>query len=86
MRDGKPAAHEHTGFSLPRTPMVYLVGIVALFSMVPEGAVLDWAAVYLRQEMGTDLATAGFAFAGFSGARWLRCAFSATACATVSAR
>jgi predicted MFS family arabinose efflux permease len=66
--DGKPAAHEHTAFSLPRTPMVYLVGIVALFSMIPEGAVLDWAAVYLRQEMGTDLATAGFAYAGFAGA------------------
>ena len=66
--DEKPAAHEHTAFSLPRTPMVYLVGIVALFSMIPEGAVLDWAAVYLRQEMGTSLATAGFAYAGFAGA------------------
>ena len=36
--------------------------------MIPEGAVLDWAALYLRQEMGTDLATAGFAYAGFAGA------------------
>ena len=48
--------------------LVYLVGLMALFSMIPEGAVLDWAALYLRQELGTDLATAGFAFAGFSGA------------------
>ena len=36
--------------------------------MIPEGAVLDWAALYLQQELGTDLAIAGFAFAGFSGA------------------
>jgi fucose permease len=36
--------------------------------MIPEGAVLDWAALYLKQERGADLATAGFAFALFSGA------------------
>lgn len=66
--EDRPAAHEkHNSFSLPRTPLVYLVGLIALFSMIPEGAVLDWAALYLRQELGTDLATAGFAFAGFSG-------------------
>lgn len=52
---------------LPRNPIVYLVGLVALFSMIPEGAVLDWAALYLRQERGADIATAGFAFAAFSG-------------------
>ena len=57
-----------TQFTLPRTATVYLVGLIALFSMIPEGAVLDWAALYLRQELGTDLATAGFAFAGFSAA------------------
>jgi MFS family permease len=60
--------HEHTKFALPRTATVYLVGLIALSTMVPEGAVLDWAALYLKQELGTDLATAGFAFAGFSGA------------------
>ena len=65
----RPAAHsEHAKFALPRTATVYLVGLIALFSMIPEGAVLDWAALYLRQELGTDLATAGFAFAGFSAA------------------
>jgi hypothetical protein len=25
---------------------------MALFSMVPEGAVLDWAAIYLGKELG----------------------------------
>ena len=66
--DDHPVAHEHHKFTLPRTPGVYLVGIIALFCMVPEGAVLDWAALYLQQELGTNLATAGFAFACFAGA------------------
>lgn len=67
--EGKTAAHEqHAAFHFPRSPGVYLVGVLALFCMVPEGAVLDWAALYMRQELGTSLATAGFAFAGFSGA------------------
>ena len=65
--DDHPVAHEHRKFSLPRSPGIYLVGVMALFSMIPEGAVLDWAALYLRQEHGTDIATAGFAFAAFAG-------------------
>ncbi|WP_395449522.1 MFS transporter [Aminobacter sp. UC22_36] len=65
--EDKPVAHEHRHFRLPRLPTIYLVGIMALFSMIPEGAVLDWAALYLKQELGADIATAGFAFAAFSG-------------------
>ena len=53
---------------LPRNPLVYLTGLIALFSMVPEGAVLDWGALYLRTELGADIATAGFAFSFFAGA------------------
>lgn len=66
--DDAPVAEEHRKFSLPRNPGIYLVGLMALLSMNSEGAVLDWAALYLRQELGTDIATAGFAFAAFSGA------------------
>jgi len=58
---------EHRKFSLPRNPAIYLVGLMALFSMIPEGSVLDWAALYLKQELGADIATAGFAFACFAG-------------------
>src|SRR5690606_6362189 len=65
--EDKPAAEAHRPFSLPKNATIYLVGLMALLSMVPEGAVLDWAALYLRQELGADLATAGFAFAAFSG-------------------
>jgi fucose permease len=53
---------------LPRDPAIWVLGILALFSMVPEGAVLDWAALYLGQELGADVARSGLAFAFFSGA------------------
>jgi len=62
----RPESQAPHRFSLPRNPVVYLVGLIALFSMIPEGAVLDWAAIYLREERGADLATAGLGFAAFS--------------------
>ncbi|WP_040853717.1 MFS transporter [Phyllobacterium sp. YR531] len=65
--EDKPVVHEKQKLSFPTNPLIYLIGIMALFSMVPEGSVLDWAALYLKQERGADIATAGFAFAAFSG-------------------
>ena len=62
-----PVAPTQRRLALPANPAIYLVGLVALFAMIPEGAVLDWAALYLRQELGSGLAVAGFAFAAFSG-------------------
>ena len=53
---------------IPTDPAIWLLGVLALFSMVPEGAVLDWAALYLQQELGSDVARSGLAFAFFSGA------------------
>jgi fucose permease len=66
--EAKPAVHEHHRFTLPRAATVYLVGLLALFSMIPEGAILDWSALYLQQELDAELAAAGLAFAFFSGA------------------
>ncbi|MBS3647698.1 MFS transporter [Pseudaminobacter sp. 19-2017] len=54
--------------TLPKSRTIYLLGIMALFTMVPEGSVLDWAALYLQQERGSDLATAGLAYGLFAGA------------------
>lgn len=51
----------------PRGSAIYIIGLMALCAMVPEGAVLDWAALYLAQEMHSDLAVSGLAFAFFSG-------------------
>ncbi|RWM06640.1 MAG: MFS transporter [Mesorhizobium sp.] len=65
--EDRPRVAEHLKFTLPRHAMVYLVGLMALLTMVSEGAVLDWAALYLHQELGADLAIAGLAYAAFSG-------------------
>ena len=59
---------EKPRFVWPRGAAVYILGFMALFSMIPEGAVLDWAALYLGKELGADIATSGFAFAFFAGA------------------
>lgn len=53
---------------LPRDARLWLLGILALFSMVPEGAVLDWAALYLKDSLGSDLSRAALGFAFFSAA------------------
>ena len=52
----------------PRIPALYLIGVMALFTMVAEGGVLDWAALYLSKTMGSTLARSGLAFGFFSGA------------------
>jgi MFS family permease len=51
---------------LPTSPLPWLIGIMALFCMVPEGAVLDWGALYLRNELSASVTLSGFAFAAFS--------------------
>ncbi|MDZ4312300.1 MAG: MFS transporter [Cypionkella sp.] len=52
----------------PRDASLWILGFMALFCMVPEGAVLDWAAIYLSRELGSDLFRSGLGFAGFAGA------------------
>ena len=51
---------------LPMIPLPWLLGVIALFCMVPEGAVLDWSALYLGQEKGASVILSGFGFAAFS--------------------
>lgn len=60
-----PEQH-HEKLRLPMTPLPWIIGIMALFSMVPEGAILDWGALYLRNELGASITASGFAFAAFS--------------------
>lgn len=48
--------------ALPTGPMMWL-GLLAFFGLVGEGAMADWTAVYLRDELDTD---AGFAASGFA--------------------
>lgn len=52
---------------LPLQLLPWLFGLMALFSMVPEGAVLDWGAFYVRTELGASLTVSGLAYAAFAG-------------------
>ncbi len=54
--------------SLPRSPTIYLLGILALFVFVSEGAVLDWGALYMSKELGANVAVASLGYAFFAGA------------------
>lgn len=46
---------------------LWILGAMALFSMVPEGAVLDWAAIYLSKELNAGVFASGLGFAFFAG-------------------
>ncbi|RSN71227.1 MFS transporter [Actinomadura sp. WAC 06369] len=41
-----------------------LLGVIGLCSFVGEGAVADWSAIYLRDDLGTGPGTAGLGYAG----------------------
>lgn len=64
--DAPEKTEEKQPLTLPLTPLPWLIGIMALFSMVPEGAIMDWGALYLRNELGASVAASGLAFGAFS--------------------
>lgn len=57
---------EKRRFALPGNWLVYMFGIIALAAFTSEGSVIDWGAIYLRDEVGASVQLSGFAFAGFS--------------------
>ncbi len=61
-----PAAPAKTHL-FPRSLSLWLLGAMAFFSMIPEGSVLDWAAIYLSKELDSGISSAGLGFAFFSG-------------------
>lgn len=69
-----PKTHEAEGGEaprpsvLPRSPRVWLLGLTALLCMTPEGAIMDWSALYLIDDLGIGTGAAGLGFALFSGA------------------
>ncbi len=68
--DTAPATQAEEG-AVPAAPSaarlaVLGIGFCALFGMVPEGATIDWSAIYLRTELEADVVVSGFAFAAFS--------------------
>lgn len=67
---GDPPAPRVQGESrrlLPRDPALWLLGMIALFSMVPEGAVIEWSALYLADELGAGVSATGLGVAFFTG-------------------
>lgn len=66
MADRPHPEEERPKGGLPLTPLPWIIGIMALFSMIPEGAILDWGALYLRNELSASVALSGFGFAAFS--------------------
>jgi hypothetical protein len=54
-----------TGLRLPRGPLIAL-GVLALCSLMAEGAIGDWAAVYLRDDLAAGAGFAALGFAAFS--------------------
>lgn len=63
LQDAPAEDEEKAPLRLPRSPMPYIIGIMALCCMVPEGAILDWAAVYLERDLGASSSLAGWGFA-----------------------
>lgn len=59
-------AGDHTRRRLPKSPLPWLIGFMALFCMVPEGAILDWGALYVRNELSASVTMSGLAFGAFS--------------------
>ena len=66
LRDTPHPEEVHERLRLPRNALPWLLGLMALFCMIPEGAIIDWSALYLRQELGSSVTASGFAFAAFS--------------------
>lgn len=58
---------EKPKLSLPRSWPIYLIAFTAFAAFTAEGTVLDWAALFLRDEQGVAEWMAGYAFAAFAG-------------------
>ncbi len=52
--------------ALPRSATLWLIALITLAGFTAEGAILDWAALYLRRDYDVPAGMAGYAFAAFS--------------------
>jgi predicted MFS family arabinose efflux permease len=62
-----PAQAESSAFAFrfPKGPVI-LLGIFCFITFLAEGALLDWSALFLRDERGFNVSTAGAGYAVFS--------------------
>lgn len=60
--------HGEAGASRWRSPVLWALGAVALIALIAEGAMYDWAAVYMRDVVHSTPAFASTGYAAFTGA------------------
>ncbi len=58
---------EPSGLALPSRDTL-LLGLLTFLAFMSEGAILDWSAIYLREDLGGAATVAALGFAVFSGA------------------
>lgn len=51
---------------LPNSATIYVIGLMAIMSMIPECAVVDWSSRYLLKDLNATTEIASFAFAFFA--------------------
>jgi predicted MFS family arabinose efflux permease len=61
------AAPSSGRLSLPTGPLA-LLGVLAAFGLIGEGAMYDWSVLYVKQDLHAAAGTAALAYASFSGA------------------
>ncbi|MCA8109179.1 MFS transporter [Burkholderia sp. AU36459] len=62
--------HAHGGGNRWRSPALWMLGgiaLIALIALIAEGAMYDWATVYMRDVVAASPALASAAYAAFSG-------------------
>ncbi|TDC48999.1 MFS transporter [Actinomadura sp. KC345] len=60
-----PAAGERAPAAAPSSRwLLVMLGVIGLCSFVGEGAMADWSAIYLREDLGTGPGVAGLGYAG----------------------
>ncbi|WP_175780729.1 MFS transporter [Burkholderia cenocepacia] len=57
----------HGGGNRWRSPALWMLGGIALIALIAEGAMYDWATVYMRDVVAASPALASAAYAAFSG-------------------
>ncbi|MEO1703034.1 MAG: MFS transporter [Pseudomonadota bacterium] len=65
-RSADQASDQQAKLVLPKSPGIYILGLVTLLGFAPEGTVIDWSALFLKEEMGAPLVVSGYAVAAFS--------------------
>jgi MFS family permease len=53
--------------SIFKSPLPWIIGLMALFCMIQEGVVIDWSALYLNRELGSTLTVAAFGAGAMHG-------------------